>query len=213
MRGEVIGINSAKIAASSVEGVGYSIPISEATPIIDELMNREVLTDSQKGYLGISGKTVTQEASNFNMPEGVYVAEVAENGAAEKAGIQKGDIITAINDITVTTIESLKEKANSYKKGTKVTITLQRSNNGVYEEKKVKVTLQGQSSLNSLEGSDNSTDSSGSSGNSGNEQGSDDGQNNSGNGSGNDGSSGDDSQSGGSNGFGSWSDLFPGFGN
>ena len=80
MKGEVIGINSSKIAASSVEGVGYSIPISEATPIIDELMNREVLTDAQKGYLGISGKTVSEEASNFNMPEGVYVSEVAKDG-------------------------------------------------------------------------------------------------------------------------------------
>lgn len=151
MNGRVIGITSAKIAASSVEGVGYSIPISEATPIIDELMNREVLTDAQKGYLGITGKTVTEEASNFNMPEGVYVDEVAEDGAAGKAGIKKGDIITAINDIKVTSIESLREKANSYKKGTKVTITLQRSNNGSYKEKKLEVELQGESSLNDLE--------------------------------------------------------------
>lgn len=150
MNGRVIGITSAKIAASSVEGVGYSIPISEATPIIDELMNREVLTDAQKGYLGISGKTVTEEASNFNMPEGVYVDEVAKDGAAGKAGIKKGDIITAINDIKVTSIESLREKANSYKKGTKVTITLQRSNNGSYEEQKLEVVLQGESSLNDL---------------------------------------------------------------
>lgn len=150
MRGEVIGINSAKIADSSVEGVGYAIPISEATPIIDELMNKEVLTDAQKGYLGISGRTVTEEAASFNMPNGVYVSEVAKDGAAEKAGIKQGDIITAINDIQVTTIESLKEKANSYKKGTKVTITLQRNSNGTYEEKKVELTLQGESSLKSL---------------------------------------------------------------
>lgn len=150
MRGEVIGINSAKIADSSVEGVGYAIPISEATPIIDELMNKEVLTDAQKGYLGISGRTVTEEAASFNMPNGVYVSEVAKDGAAEKAGIKQGDIITAINDIQVTTIESLKEKANSYKKGTKVTITLQRNSDGTYEEKKVELTLQGESSLKSL---------------------------------------------------------------
>ncbi len=151
MQGRVIGITSAKIAASTVEGVGYSIPISEATPIIDELMNREVLTDAQKGYLGILGKTVTEEASNFDMPEGVYVDDVSENGAADKAGIRKGDIITAINDIQVTTIESLREKANSYKKGTVVTITLQRNDNGSYQEQKVDVELQGEGSLNDLD--------------------------------------------------------------
>lgn len=150
MRGEVIGINSAKIADSAVEGVGYAIPISEATPIIDELMNKEVLTASQKGYLGISGKTVSAEAASYNVPEGVYVSDVADGGAADKAGIKQGDIITAINDVKVTTMESLKEKANSYKKGTKVIITLQRNDIGGYQEKKVEVILQGESSLNSL---------------------------------------------------------------
>lgn len=211
MKGEVIGINSSKIAASSVEGVGYSIPISEATPIIDELMNREVLTDAQKGYLGISGKTVTEEASNFNMPEGVYVAEVSKDGAADKAGIKQGDIITAINGIKVTTIESLKEKANSYKKGTKVKIALKRSNNGSYAEKEVEVTLQGSGSLNGLKsGNDNSGSSSnnnsgnnGSNNNSGDQGNSQDGSN------GND-NSGDNDGDGSSDG---WGSLFPGFGN
>lgn len=151
MRGEVIGINSAKIADSTVEGMGYAIPISEATPIINELKDKEVLTEDQKGYLGISGKTVTEEAKSFGMPEGVYVAEVAEGGAAQKAGIQEKDIIVAINDVKVTNIESLQEKANSYKKGTTVTITLKRNSNGNYVEKEVEVTLQGQSSLNSLQ--------------------------------------------------------------
>ncbi len=209
MQGKVIGINSSKIAASSVEGVGYSIPISEATPIIDELMNREVLTDSQKGYLGISGKTVTEEASNFNMPEGVYVSEVAKDGAAGKAGIKTGDIITAINGIKVTTIESLKEKANSYKKGTKVKITLKRSDNGSYKEQEIEVTLQGSGSLNSLQ-----------SGNNDSSQGSQDGKDNSGNDSGSsenngnnqNGQSGQDGSDNDSDSFG-WGDLFPGFGN
>lgn len=150
MKGEVIGINSAKIADSSVEGVGYAIPISEADPIIDELMNREVLTEDEKGYLGISGKTVSEEAVSYNMPEGVYVAEIAKGGAADKGGIHQGDVITAINDIRVTTIESLQEKTNSYKKGTKVTITVQRNHDGEYQEQKVEVILQGADSLNSL---------------------------------------------------------------
>lgn len=206
MRGEVIGINSAKIADSSVEGVGYAIPISEATPIIDELMNREVLTDDQKGYLGISGKTVSEEAASYNVPEGVYVAEVAKDGAAEKAGIKQGDIITAINDVQVTTIESLKEKANSYKKGTKVTITLQRNDNGGYKEKKIEVTLQGESSLNSLP--ESTSDSRSSNGNSGNENGDGNNGENGSDHNGNDGDGSGDSYNDG------WDSLFPfGFGN
>lgn len=155
MQGQVIGINSAKIADSSVEGVGYAIPISVATPIIDELMNREVLSDDEKGYLGISGRTVTQEALAYNVPYGVYISEVAKGGAAEKAGIKPNDVITAINKMEVTTIESLQEKVNSYRKGTKIEVTVQRSNNGSYEEKKITVTLQGKESLDSL--SDDST--------------------------------------------------------
>ena len=204
MRGEVIGINSAKIADSSVEGVGYAIPISEATPIIDELMNKEVLTDAQKGYLGISGKTVSQEAASYNMPEGVYVAEVAKDGAAEKAGIKQGDIITAINDIKVTTIESLKEKANSYKKGTKVTITLQRNDNGGYKEQKVEVTLQGEASLNSLPDSTTAPRSGNGNDSDRGNDGNDSGQN----GSENDGNGSDEEYGNG------WGNLFPfGFGN
>lgn len=150
MQGQVIGINSAKIASSTVEGVGYAIPVSVATPIIDELMNREVLDDDEKGYLGISGKTVSQEAVAYNVPYGVHVKEVAEGGAADKAGIKVNDVITAVNKMEVTTMESLQEKVNSYRKGTEVEITLQRSNNGKYEEKKVTVTLQGAESLESL---------------------------------------------------------------
>lgn len=156
MQGQVIGINSAKIASSSVEGVGYAIPISVATPIIDELMNREELGDNEKGYLGISGRTVTQEAVAYNVPYGVYVNEVAKNGAADKAGIKSNDVITAINKMEVTTIESLQEKVNSYRKGTKIEVTLQRSNDGKYEEKKVTVTLQGKDSLDDLPAEDSS---------------------------------------------------------
>ncbi len=181
MRGEVIGINSAKIASSTVEGIGYAIPISVANPIIEELMNKEKLSDEDKGYLGISGQTVTDAATAFNIPNGVQVKEVAKGGAADKAGIQVGDIITSINNMEVRSIESLSEKANSYKKGTEVEIKVERSNNGSYEEKTFKVTLQGSSSLDGLSGS--SKDSSGQSGNSGS------GNNGSGNGnSGNNGS-------------------------
>ena len=187
MQGQVIGINSAKIAASEVEGVGYAIPISVAKPIIEDLMNKENLKDSEKGYLGISGRTVSDEMAAYNMPNGVYVAEVSKNGAADKAGIQKGDIITSINNMEVRSIESLQEKANSYKKGTQVEIILQRSDSGTYKEKKVKVTLQGSSSLNGLS-SGSSSNNDGQSGNSGNN--SQNGNN------GNNGNSGSDSGSG-----------------
>ena len=211
LQGQVIGINSAKIASSSVEGVGYAIPISVATPIIDELKNKENLSDSEKGYLGISGRTVTEAASLYNIPTGVYVAEVAKGGAADKGGIKEGDIITAINNQSVTTIESLQEKANGYRKGTEVELTIQRSNNGAYEEQKVKVKLQGSSSLNGLSSDKKS------SGNSNNDSNNSDNYNN-----GNSGSNGSDgnNDSNGSNGnndsgqYGSdGSDGFGGFGN
>lgn len=161
MQGQVIGINSAKIASSSVEGVGYAIPISAATPIIDELMKREVLKDSEKGYLGISGTTVSEAATVYNVPTGVYVKAVSKGGAADKAGIKENDIITAVNNMQVTTMESLKEKVNSYRAGTEVEITFQRSSNGEYKEQKVKVTLQDQSSTDGLpdnSGADNNSD-------------------------------------------------------
>ena len=156
LQGQVIGINSAKIADSSVEGVGYAIPISVATPIIDELMNKEELTESEKGYLGVSVRTVTDEASYYNIPNGVYVEAVSEGGAADKAGLKAGDIITCINNMEVTTKESLQEKVNSYRKGTEIEVIFQRSNDGTYKENKVKVKLQGQESLENLPEDDSS---------------------------------------------------------
>ncbi len=150
LQGQVIGINSAKIADSSVEGVGYAIPISVATPIIDELMNKEELTDDEKGYMGVVVRTVTDEASYYNIPNGVYIERVSEDGAAQKAGLKTGDIITSINNMEVTTSESLQEKVNSYRKGTEIEVTFQRSNNGSYEEKKVKVKLQGVETVDNL---------------------------------------------------------------
>lgn len=195
MQGQVIGINSAKIASSSVEGVGYAIPISVATPIIDELMNKETLTENEKGYLGISGKEVTQEVSVYNMPYGVYVKEVAKGGAAEKGGIKVGDVITAVNKVEVTTMTSLQEKINSYRKGTKVEITVQRSSDGKYQKKKLTVTLQGKESLDSLSDGNNSTNNNGDANN-----GSDNGNNGSNNG--NDGSdNGNNDSNNGNDGF------------
>ncbi len=183
MQGQVIGINSAKIASSSVEGVGYAIPISVATPIIDDLMNREELKDSEKGYLGITGNTVSEEATAYNVPNGVYVRAVAKGGAADKAGIKENDIITAINNMQVTTMESLKEKVNSYKVGTEISVTFQRSSDGEYKEQTVKVTLQGEDSTKDLP---TSAPNQNSNGNNGNSNGNNDGYGDNGDNEGND---------------------------
>lgn len=121
-------------------------------------MNREELSDSEKGYLGISIETVTEELSQYNIPNGVYVKAVSEGGAADKAGIKTGDIITCVNNMEVTTRESLAEKVSSYRKGTEIEITFQRSNDGEYEERKVTVKLQGKESLDGLPSDNNTTD-------------------------------------------------------
>ena len=151
LKGEVIGINSAKLADTDVEGMGYAIPITEAIPIINELMNREVLEESEKGYLGITGQDITEENNIYNMPTGVYVYEVAEEGAAKEAGMQQGDIIVKINGNTVKNMEAVQNKVNNTKVGTKITVTVMRNINGTYQEVELEVTLKGYASLNSLQ--------------------------------------------------------------
>lgn len=150
MNGEVIGINSVKYADTSVEGMGYAIPVSSATPIINELMNYEKLNENEKGYLGITGTDITETNNLYNMPTGVYIYDVAKGGAAEKGGMQKGDIITAINGNAVTNMEAVKQKVNNTRVGTEITVTVMRNENGEYVEKELKVTLQGKKSLDSL---------------------------------------------------------------
>lgn len=136
--GKLIGINSAKYSDTAVEGMGYAIPISEATPIINDLMKREVLTEEEKGYLGVM---IGESSAAYNMPEGAYVSEVNANSAAEEAGILVGDIITKVDDIEIKTPQALQEKVTSLRAGTKVKVTLMRYANGVYEEKTLDVTL------------------------------------------------------------------------
>jgi serine protease Do len=141
-KGEVIGINTVKYAENTVEGMGFAIPISKATPIITELMNREILSEEEQGYLGIAGNDVTEDvASYYNMPVGVFVNEVTKGGAAEKAGLQSGDIITKVDDIEVTSITQLRDYVNSKRVGTDVQVTYMRNANGKYEQGTVKVTL------------------------------------------------------------------------
>lgn len=143
MNGEVIGINSAKLANTDVEGIGYAIPISNALPIVNELKDREILKDEEKGYLGIQIRDLSSDViESFNWPEGAYVSSVVEDGAAKKAGLLQGDIITAVNDVKISSAKQLQELVNSYRYGTTVTVTYQRIKDGVYEEHSVDVVLQ-----------------------------------------------------------------------
>lgn len=141
-KGEVIGINSEKFASTEVEGMGYAIPISKALPIIEDLMNRESIPESEKAYLGIRGKEVTEEYSQtFNMPVGIYVGEVTQNSPAEQGGLKVGNIITKFNGETVQSMQDLQEKLSYIKAGTKVTLTVQILDSGVYSEKTLTITL------------------------------------------------------------------------
>lgn len=146
MYGEVVGINSNKIVESTIEGMGYAIPISAAKPIIEELMLKETKTrvsETEVGYIGIlQPATVTEEvAQMYDMPIGVFIPQIAQNSPAEAAGLQKGDIITAIGGDTVTTVEELQESMQYHAAGTQVEITIQRNNGDGYQEMKYTVTL------------------------------------------------------------------------
>ena len=144
--GEVIGINSAKINSSAVEGMGFAIPISDASDVIQNLMNKETrskVSDEERGYLGINGYDVSEEgAQMYNMPTGVYVKEVMSGGGAEKAGLTKGSIITGFEGSSISGMSSLEEQLQYYKAGEEVTLTVQiPDKNGEYTEKDIKVTL------------------------------------------------------------------------
>ena len=140
--GEVIGINSVKYSDTSVEGIGYAIPMDTAKPIIEELITKEKVDESNSAYLGIAGVDVTSDvAKTYNMPTGVYVAQVMEGAAAEQAGIQKGDIITKFDGKDVTSMEELSYNMQYYAAGTTVDVVIERSSNGQYEEQTISVTL------------------------------------------------------------------------
>ena len=127
--GEVIGINSAKINSSAVEGMGFAIPISDASDVIQNLINKETrskVSDEERGYLGIKGYDVSEEgAQMYNMPTGVYVKEVMSGGGAEKAGLTKGSIITGFEGSSISGMSSLQEQLQYYKAGEEVTLTVQ----------------------------------------------------------------------------------------
>ena len=146
MNGEVVGINSSKIASDSVEGMGFAIPISRAEPILEELMSKEtrqkVEDESQAAYLGITCLDVSSNTEEmYNMPVGVFVRDVEEGGPADQAGIQTGDIIQKFDGTTVQTYENLTNQLAYYKAGEQVEVVVARAEGGQYKEQTVTVTL------------------------------------------------------------------------
>ena len=146
VNGEVIGINSAKLTGESVEGIGYAIPISDVSDLIQNLMNQETKTkvpENERGLLGITGMSVSDAFSQqIDVPAGVYVMEVSSGSGADEAGMTKGSIITAINGSSIDSMEALQEQLQYYAKGETVSLTiLVPQSNGEYDEQTLDVTL------------------------------------------------------------------------
>ena len=145
MEGEVVGINSAKLASTEVEGMGYAIAISDVTDILQNLMNetsRDKLDDSEHGVLGIEGSSVSSEAVQmYGIPAGVFVKKVTEGGAADKAGLKANSVITEFNGKAVSSIDQLMEYLSYYEPDEEVELTVQVPHGTSYKEETVKVTL------------------------------------------------------------------------
>lgn len=144
MNGEVVGINSAKLASTEVEGMGYAIAVSDVSDILENLMNeepREKLEEGENGVLGISGRTVSEEGQVYGIPQGVFVGEVTEGGPAEEAGIKVNSIITEFAGKSVVSIEQLVNYLQYYEPGEEVEVVLQVQDGESYKEKTVTVTL------------------------------------------------------------------------
>ena len=144
-KGELIGINSVKFISEDVEGMGYAIPISDVESIIGDLMNkvtRDQVKEEDKGYLGITGVDVTSDVSeNYGMPEGVYISTITEGGAADRAGLQKGDIITKLDGTRISSYAQLGDTLRYYASGETISITIQRLDDAEYVEKILDITL------------------------------------------------------------------------
>ena len=161
MEGEVVGINSAKLASTEVEGMGYAIAISDVTDILQNLMNetsRDKLDDSEHGVLGIKGSSVSSEAVQmYGIPAGVFVKKVTEGGAADKAGLKENSVITEFNGKTVSSINQLIEYLSYYEPDEEVELTVQVPHGTSYKEETVKVTLD--ENTDADDGDDNDKDS------------------------------------------------------
>lgn len=184
MDGQVVGINNAKLEDTSVEGMGYAIPITTAKTILTDLMNASSVSTKDAAFLGVVGRDINESYSSaLGIPSGIYVSQVVSGSPAEKAGISAGDVITKIEGNNVSTMSGLKEKLALKKANTKVKITFKRANqSGTYEEKTVTVTLGKKSDFSDVT-TDNSSDSSNDSNNNSNNG------NNNGNSNGNSGNS------------------------
>lgn len=145
INGEVIGINSVKFADTKVEGMGYAIPITDAIPMINLLMNNKVMEVAEMGFLGINVETaqnVTKDLSEqFNMPIGIFINDVVENSPAEKAGLRSGHIIVAFDDLKVETVEDLLNILTYSRPGDEAVIKIKELQNGEYVEKELNVVL------------------------------------------------------------------------
>lgn len=146
MKGELIGINTAKIASDSVEGMGYAIPISDVYDLIQELMNQvtrsEIIPEEERGYLGVMGSDVTSEISSaYGFPQGIYVAGVTDGSGASNAGITKGNIITKFDGKRIHSIAQLQNLLIYYKSGERVSVTIQVQKDSDYIEQEIYVTL------------------------------------------------------------------------
>ena len=159
MSGEVIGINTAKAAATEVEGMGYAISMSDAMPVIEELMTkttREKVSDENASYLGISARDISSDMSSaYGIPEGIYVTSVASGSAAEKAGITEQSVITKFDGVSVSTVSALESRLEYYAAGETVEVTLQVNTGSGYTEKTVSVTLGSASEKQSSSSSQN----------------------------------------------------------
>lgn len=152
IEGEVVGINSSKIASSQIEGMGYAIPISQVRDIINELSNRETrfkVNEDEKGYIGIQGATIDDSASQmYGMPKGVLITKIYEGSAAANAGLNYGDIIIKVDGQSVSALENLQDLLSYYKGGDTVKVTVLRSSTTGYDEVDVEVTLSTKDILN-----------------------------------------------------------------
>ena len=155
-KGEVIGVTSSKIGATTVEGMGFAIPISDVIDLINELMNEDTkitVAESEQGALGVSVMTPTGI-------DGAYVAAVSEGSAAEKAGIEVGDLITSFDGNDITSASDLTSLMSYYAEGDTVTVTVLRRVDGQYQYVDIEVTLDNASTLSSSSSSEDSNSSS-----------------------------------------------------
>ncbi len=146
MKGQLVGINSAKYSDTSVEGMGYAIPVDDVVDIIEGLMNRtlreEKVEEEERGFLGITGQDVTSDVSKaYDMPAGVYITSVEAGSGSEKAGLRKGDIITRFDGSSIASLSELKEQLSYYKQGEQVKLTISKVVDGAYQEQVVTVEL------------------------------------------------------------------------